>query len=413
MMCRRTKLLLLGLVVSSSAAAAGEAGAENARYASESRKNAAVGHYARARSMLVEALAEFEQAKKLARPDMLVDPEEWRLSIVSRTEELNRLIDPKPRVTRDGVRFQANQLLVRREKDRTPRPENPASDSTEAAEAAVGTKSAAKSGSSYGAGAKGLSELSAEEVRARLDVPEDEAKVVVIPKAEIEHSVSSKMPALKDEVAARAESQAAFSKGKSEVKVKSKAATELPEIKAEEDVLPFNSAELEQVAEPVKAPVKAEDSVKAEVVKSAPLKAVVSAEEEVPTAALDKASAATSAREDMKEMNEPLLGDASAQPKSTPQLELPEASPTKTELPVAAKVGRKPLIPTTEVTAASATGSSAADVEDEVTREIEKSIAQRKAKIEQEAGAGKSAAKDVDSLLTDDGLPGFDPEDAK
>lgn len=90
------------------------------QYASKQRTNAALGHYARARAMLVEALAEFEQGRKYARPDMLVDPEEWRLSVISRTEELNRLIDPKPRVTRGGVQFRANKMLIRRERDRLP-----------------------------------------------------------------------------------------------------------------------------------------------------------------------------------------------------------------------------------------------------------------------------------------------------
>ena len=89
-------------------------------YASKERSNAAVGHYARARAMLVEALAEFEQARHYARPDMLLDAEEWRLSIISRTEELNRILDPRPRISREGVRFTANKMLIRRERDRLP-----------------------------------------------------------------------------------------------------------------------------------------------------------------------------------------------------------------------------------------------------------------------------------------------------
>ena len=76
-----------------------------------------------------EALAEFEEARKLARPDLLVDPEEWRLNVISRTEELNRLLDPKPRVTRDGVQFRANKLLIRREKQRVPAVADGAQDS--------------------------------------------------------------------------------------------------------------------------------------------------------------------------------------------------------------------------------------------------------------------------------------------
>ncbi|MFN8391976.1 MAG: hypothetical protein U0136_16925 [Bdellovibrionota bacterium] len=97
-------------------------------YASEQRRNAALGHWGRARAMLVEALAEFEQGNKYARPDMLINPEEFRLSIISHTEELNRLLDPKPKVTRDGVQFQASPRLIRREKDRTPQPAEVARD---------------------------------------------------------------------------------------------------------------------------------------------------------------------------------------------------------------------------------------------------------------------------------------------
>lgn len=102
-------------------------------YASLQRKDAALGHYGRARSMLVEALAEFEQARKFARPDMLIDPEEWRLSVISRTEELNRILDPKPRVTRGGVVFRANKLLIRREKQRPAVVEDGAKDNNVAA----------------------------------------------------------------------------------------------------------------------------------------------------------------------------------------------------------------------------------------------------------------------------------------
>lgn len=91
-----------------------------AEAASEERATAARGHYARARAMLVEALTEFEAARKIATPDLLLDPEEWRLSIVTRTEELNRVLDPKPRVTRSGVRFNSGGLRVTRAADRLP-----------------------------------------------------------------------------------------------------------------------------------------------------------------------------------------------------------------------------------------------------------------------------------------------------
>ena len=89
-------------------------------YAGPERTRGAVGYYARTRTMLVEALAEFEQGRKLARPDVLIDSEEWRLTLISLTEQLNRVIDPQPRVTQQGVIFRGNPRMIRREKDRTP-----------------------------------------------------------------------------------------------------------------------------------------------------------------------------------------------------------------------------------------------------------------------------------------------------
>jgi|GEM_PF-1923881 len=80
--------------------------------ASPERSDAAVGHYSRARALLVEALEEFEKGRTIARPDLLIDPDEWRLSIISRTEELNRVLDPKPRITRGGVRFKSSSTLI-------------------------------------------------------------------------------------------------------------------------------------------------------------------------------------------------------------------------------------------------------------------------------------------------------------
>ncbi len=97
--------------------------AQSQDYASADSIASASGHYARARAMLVEALAEFDQATKIASPDMLLDTEEWRLSVISRTEDLNRLLDPQPRVSRDGVRFKASGLHVQHERTRVPRPE--------------------------------------------------------------------------------------------------------------------------------------------------------------------------------------------------------------------------------------------------------------------------------------------------
>ena len=83
------------------------------------RGNAAIGHYARARALIIEALAEFELGKRLADPDMLLDSQQWRMTLVSRAEELNRVLDPKPRITRSGAYYKANSRLIREDRNLT------------------------------------------------------------------------------------------------------------------------------------------------------------------------------------------------------------------------------------------------------------------------------------------------------
>lgn len=87
-------------------------------FASAERRSIAVGHYARARALLVEALAEFERGRHVAQPDVLVDAERWRTSVISRAEELNRLLDPQPRVTRSGAQYKASKALIRRDREK-------------------------------------------------------------------------------------------------------------------------------------------------------------------------------------------------------------------------------------------------------------------------------------------------------
>ncbi len=98
---------------------AGDARAE-AQYAGKQRSTVAKAHMSRARTLLVEALEEFEEARKYARPDLLLDSEDFRLRVISLTEQLNRVIDPRPRITREGAVFRVPPRLVKREKDNLP-----------------------------------------------------------------------------------------------------------------------------------------------------------------------------------------------------------------------------------------------------------------------------------------------------
>lgn len=108
-------MLALGL----GSIAPGEVSADT-KYASKERSTIARAHMSRARALLVEALAEFEESRKYARPDLLIDSEDWRLRVVSLTEQLNRVVDPRPRVTREGAVFRAPPRLVKRQVERLP-----------------------------------------------------------------------------------------------------------------------------------------------------------------------------------------------------------------------------------------------------------------------------------------------------
>ena len=72
----------------------------------------AIGHYARARSLLIAAVGEFDKGLKLANPDAVLDSKEWRITLVNRAEELEKVIDPQPRVSKGGVKFSADSRLL-------------------------------------------------------------------------------------------------------------------------------------------------------------------------------------------------------------------------------------------------------------------------------------------------------------
>jgi hypothetical protein len=72
----------------------------------------AVAHYARSRALLVSALNEFDKGRKLARPDELIDSTKWRNTLIDRAEDLERVLDPQPRATRGGIKFEADPRLL-------------------------------------------------------------------------------------------------------------------------------------------------------------------------------------------------------------------------------------------------------------------------------------------------------------
>lgn len=94
----------------------GGARGEKASYSSRADiENMAIakGHYARSKALLIEAIREFDMGARRAKPDAVLNSKEWRASIVNRAEELDRFLDPQPRISGTGVKFKAEGALIR------------------------------------------------------------------------------------------------------------------------------------------------------------------------------------------------------------------------------------------------------------------------------------------------------------
>lgn len=72
----------------------------------------AVAHFARSRALLIAALNEFDRGRKIASPSDLLDPVQWRNTLIDRAEDLDRVLDPQPRATKGGIKFEADPRLL-------------------------------------------------------------------------------------------------------------------------------------------------------------------------------------------------------------------------------------------------------------------------------------------------------------
>ena len=80
--------------------------------ASQERLAAASGHYHKARTLLNAAIREFDRGIQFAQPGALIDVEEFRNSLISRSEDLERVLDPQPRISKSGVKFNAYPSII-------------------------------------------------------------------------------------------------------------------------------------------------------------------------------------------------------------------------------------------------------------------------------------------------------------
>lgn len=97
-------LFICLLISSSSYAAEKKFGIEKAE---GPRLSKAVGHYSRARQLLLSAIREFDKGVKVASPEILIDITKWKESVGERAHDLETIIAPQPRVTKEGVTYDA------------------------------------------------------------------------------------------------------------------------------------------------------------------------------------------------------------------------------------------------------------------------------------------------------------------
>jgi hypothetical protein len=87
-------------------------------YAGPERTQAAIGHYARARTLLVEAMKEFEAGREIARPDLILNAETWKAGVSARADELGHIISPQARETSGGARFRESHATLNQNFDK-------------------------------------------------------------------------------------------------------------------------------------------------------------------------------------------------------------------------------------------------------------------------------------------------------
>ncbi len=80
--------------------------------ASPAKQSIAAGHLARARSLLIAALNEFDAGVAKADPSSLIDTGTFREGIKARAHELDRVLDPQARESETGVKYSADTRLL-------------------------------------------------------------------------------------------------------------------------------------------------------------------------------------------------------------------------------------------------------------------------------------------------------------
>lgn len=77
-----------------------------------SRLSAAIGHYSRARHLLISAVNEFDAGLKIANPDILMNSDAWRKAVLEQASELDRVLAPQPAQPTGGIKYPGDSRLL-------------------------------------------------------------------------------------------------------------------------------------------------------------------------------------------------------------------------------------------------------------------------------------------------------------
>lgn len=76
------------------------------------RLAAAMGFFSRAHSLLLSAVREFDQGLKIANPDLLMNSDAWRRSVLDQAVELEKVLSPSAAAPKGGVKYPGDSRLL-------------------------------------------------------------------------------------------------------------------------------------------------------------------------------------------------------------------------------------------------------------------------------------------------------------
>jgi len=85
--------------------------------AQSSRLSAAIGHFSRARHLLISAVHEFDAGTKIANPDLLLDSNTWRKEVLRQASELEVVLAPQAAQAKGGIKYQGDSRLLTESKN--------------------------------------------------------------------------------------------------------------------------------------------------------------------------------------------------------------------------------------------------------------------------------------------------------